>query len=177
LLNKPAGVITAGKDVCAQTVMDCVPKALSRRKVLPVGRLDKDTTGLLLLTNDGELAHRLLSPKRRVIKEYHAHVEGRLDEDDVLAFARGIALPDCTAKGARMRILSASPAASAAALWLEEGKYHQAKRMFAACGHKVLTLRRVAFGPLRLPDDLPGGACRELTPAEVAALREAVQLL
>jgi len=174
LLHKPAGVLTAARDSRTRTVMELVPEALSRRNVLPVGRLDKDTTGLLLLTNDGGLAHSLLSPKRHVLKEYHVRAEGTLDESDVLAFAAGMIFSDFTAKSAEMRILSASAAVSEAIVWLAEGKHHQVKRMFAARGHPVLCLHRVAFGSLRLPDDLPEGAYRALTAPEVEALREDV---
>ncbi len=175
LLHKPAGVLTAAKDRKAATVMSLVPEALSRRKVLPVGRLDKDTTGALLLTNDGELAHRLLSPKRHVQKEYHALVEGQLTQADVLSFQQGIALSDFVAKPASMKVVSATSQESQAVVWLLEGKFHQVKRMFAALSHPVLRLHRAAFGPLRLPADLPQGAYRELTHQEIAALRQAAQ--
>ena len=171
MLHKPAGVLTAARDSRAQTVMELVPPAFSRRQVLPVGRLDKDTTGLLLLTNDGELAHRLLAPGRHVLKEYHVQVEGLLQEADVHAFAQGMSLSDFTAKPAQMRILSASPVTSEAAVWLAEGKFHQVKRMFAACGCAVTRLHRDAFGPLRL--DVPLGEHRPLTAAEINALRQA----
>lgn len=172
LFHKPAGVLTAARDSRAQTVMDFLPEAFAHRKVLPVGRLDKDSTGLLLLTNDGELAHFLLSPKRHVLKEYRVRVEGCLTEAAVHAFADGIPLSDFTAKPAQMRILLADDEHSDAVVWLSEGKFHQVKRMFAACGHSVLSLHRTAFGSLLLPDDLPQGAYRELTPAELAALQK-----
>lgn len=175
LLHKPAGVLTAARDSRAATVMSLVPETLAKRKVLPVGRLDKDTTGLLLLTNDGELAHHLLAPKRHVQKEYHAVVEGLLTEESANAFANGITLSDFIAQPARMQILSATQAQSEAVVWLSEGKFHQVKRMFAACGHPVLRLHRVGFGALRLPEDLPEGKYRELTAAEIAALKKAAQ--
>lgn len=174
ILHKPAGILTAARDAHATTVMALLPEALSRRKVLPVGRLDKDTTGVLLLTNDGELAHRLLSPKRHVTKEYHAWVAGELTSTDVTAFAEGIALSDFTAKPAQMRIISSSATQSQATLWLCEGKFHQVRRMFASRGHEVLALHRAAFGSLPL-GDLPEGKYRELTSPEVALLREAAQ--
>lgn len=175
LLHKPAGVLTAARDNRASTVMELVPEALLCRKVLPVGRLDKDTTGILFLTNDGELAHRLLSPKRHVVKEYHALVEGMLSPGDVEAFAGGMALSDFVAQPAEMRIVEASQGGSRAVLFLKEGKFHQVKRMFAARGHPVISLHRTAFGPLRLPEDLPPGGYRELSPEEVEALRRAVK--
>lgn len=171
LLHKPAGVLTAARDSRASTVMELLPEAAARRKVLPVGRLDKDTTGLLLLTNDGELAHRLLSPKRHVWKTYQATVEGRLAESDKAAFAQGMELSDFTAKPARLTMIAAGDAQSQAEVEVREGKFHQVKRMFAARGHEVLALHRVSFGSLRLPDDLPQGAYRELTTDELAALR------
>ena len=173
MLHKPAGILTAARDAKAATVMDLVPDALARRDVLPVGRLDKDTTGLLLLTNDGELAHRLLSPKRHVWKEYIATVDGPLDEADVAAFAEGMALSDFTAKPAELQILCSTPTESRALVRLSEGKFHQVKRMFGARGREVLTLHRETFGTLRL--DIPLGECSPLRSDELAALRNAAQ--
>ena len=174
MLHKPAGVLTAARDGRATTVMDLVPPALLRRHVLPVGRLDKDTTGLLLLTNDGALAHALLAPGRHVWKRYVARVTGRLDGEDVAAFAAGVSLSDFTALPAGLTVLSADEEESRAAVEVREGKYHQIKRMFSARGHEVVALHRASFGPLRLPDDLPPGGLRRLAPGEVAALRAAV---
>ena len=174
MLNKPAGVLTAARDSRAGTVMDLVPEALLRRKVLPVGRLDKDTTGLLVLTNDGALAHALLDPRRHVWKRYIARVSGRLDQADAEAFAAGVALDDFVAKPAKLVILRAEETESLAAVELREGKFHQVKRMFLSRGHEVRTLHRAAFGPLTLPDELlPGGFC-ELSAAQVRALKAAV---
>ncbi len=174
MLHKPAGVLTAARDSRAGTVMDLVPEALLRRKVLPVGRLDKDTTGLLVLTNDGALAHALLDPKRHVWKRYIARVSGRLDEADAEAFAAGVALDGFVAKPASLVILRADEAESLAEVELREGKFHQVKRMFLARGHEVQTLHRAAFGPLTLPDGLqPGGLC-ELSAAQVRSLKAAV---
>ncbi|NLV58467.1 MAG: rRNA pseudouridine synthase [Clostridiales bacterium] len=175
LLHKPAGVLTAARDHRARTVMTLVPDSLLRRKVLPVGRLDKDTTGALLFTNDGELAHRLLAPGRHVLKEYHAWVEGALDEDDVTAFAQGLQLSDFTAQPAQLTISGVSAEKSLGVLLLSEGKFHQVKRMFASRGHEVISLHRAAFGPLRL-QDLPQGAWRVLTASEIRTLREAAGL-
>lgn len=174
LLYKPAGILTAARDSRAGTVMDLLPRALSHRKVLPVGRLDKDTTGLLLLTNDGALAHALIDPKRHVWKRYVALVEGMLDDADCSAFAQGMALSDFVAKPATLRILQASETESTGAVELREGKFHQVKRMFQARGHAVKALHREAFGPLDLPKGMrPGDFC-ELTPEQVQALRAAV---
>ena len=175
LLYKPSGVLTAARDSRAQTVMDLLPAALSRRKVLPVGRLDKDTTGLLILTNDGALAHSLLDPKRHVWKRYIATVQGRLTEADVLAFEQGIALSDFEAKPAGLTIVEAGDETSIGEVRVREGKFHQVKRMFGSRGHEVLKLHRAAFGPLTLPDGMqPGDYCK-LTDEQVQLLRDAVQ--
>lgn len=171
MLHKPAGVLTAARDRNAPTVMALVPEALLKRDVLPVGRLDKDTTGLLLLTNDGELAHRLLSPKRHVPKCYVALVEGGLTQADVAAFAAGITLTDFTAKPALLTILESAADQSRASVRLEEGKFHQVKRMFGARGHEVIRLHRESFGPLTL--DIREGDCRPLTAQEIGRLRMA----
>lgn len=173
LLHKPAGVLTAARDARAPTVMDLVPEALRRRDVLPVGRLDKDTTGLLLLTNDGALAHRLLSPQRHVWKTYLATVDGLLTDADAAAFSQGVSLSDFTALPARLTIVSAGAGESRARVEVREGKFHQVKRMFMARGFTVLALHREAFGPLRL--DVEAGRCRALTPDEVRALQTAAQ--
>lgn len=175
LLFKPVGVLTAARDSHAQTVMDLLPEALSRRKVLPVGRLDKDTTGLLLLTNDGALAHALLDPKRHVWKRYIARVEGRLDESDIAVFAKGVPLSDFTAKPAGLRIIEAGEETSLAEVEVREGKFHQVKRMFGARGHEVLTLHRAQFGPLTLPQDLQAGDFLKLTAEQVQQLRDAAK--
>lgn len=173
MFHKPAGVLTAARDGRAQTVMDLVPPALLRRRVLPVGRLDKDTTGLLLLTNDGALAHALLAPGRHVWKRYVACATGQLDEEDIAAFAAGVPLSDFTALPASLTILCTDENESKAAVEVREGKYHQVKRMFSARGHEVIALHRASFGPLLLPEDLPPGGLRELSPSEVSALRVA----
>lgn len=176
LLYKPAGVLTAARDSRAQTVMDLLPPALSRRKVLPVGRLDKDTTGLLVLTNDGALAHALLDPKRHVWKRYIALVEGRLTEDDIRAFSQGIPLSDFVAQPAALRILRADEEQSEAEVEVREGKFHQVKRMFAARGHEVLSLHRAAFGPLTLPDSMRPGDFARLSDEQIQLLQNAVQM-
>lgn len=174
MLHKPAGVLTAARDGRAQTVMDLVPPALLHRRVLPVGRLDKDTTGILILTNDGALAHALLAPGRHVWKRYVACVTGQLDGEDTAAFAAGVPLSDFTALPATLTILCADESESRAVVEVREGKYHQIKRMFSARGHEVTALHRASFGPLELPDDLPPGGLRRLSADEVAALRAAV---
>ena len=175
LLYKPSGVLTAARDSHAQTVMDLLPEALSRRKVLPVGRLDKDTTGLLLLTNDGALAHSLLDPKRHVWKKYIARVEGRLAEADIQAFEAGVELSDFTAKPAKLTILEAGDAESTGEVEVREGKFHQVKRMFSARGHEVLALHRASFGPLTIPEGMQPGDFIKLSQEQVALLQSAVQ--
>ena len=136
---------------------------------MPVGRLDKDTTGLLLLTCDGELNHRLLSPGRHVEKRYRAVTDGTLTQEDVEAFAAGMDLGDFTAQPAQLTILGPS----LAEVVIAEGKFHQVKRMFEAVGKEVLELHRSAFGPLELDPALAEGQWRELTAEEEKALREA----
>ena len=172
MMYKPAGVLTAARDPKQPTVMDLLPEVYRRIGCMPVGRLDKDTTGILVFTCDGEMNHRLLSPGRHVEKCYRALTEGALDEADVERFAAGIALGDFTARPAELRILR-SGETSLAEVTITEGKFHQVRRMFSAVGHEVLELHRVSFGPLELPADLPEGAWRELKEEELAALRQA----
>ena len=172
MLNKPAGVITATEDRRLETVLDLLPEALRRRGPGPVGRLDRDVTGLVLLTTDGQLAHRLISPRWKAEKLYRARCEGRLDESAVAAFAAGIALSDFTARPARLTILEADDAASVAEVALTEGKFHQVKRMFAAVGHPLVALRRVAIGGLALDGALAEGEWRALDAGEIAALKQ-----
>lgn len=171
MLHKPAGLLSATEDSRQPTVLDLLPPELKRRGLFPVGRLDRDTTGLLLLTDDGPLAHRLLSPKKHVDKVYLAQVEGRVDEDDVRALASGMALAD----GLRCLPAGLEPLGdgSACRVTLREGKYHQVKRMLAARGKPVRSLRRLSVGPLALDGDLEPGKWRFLTPQEAARLREA----
>ena len=168
LLHKPAGVLTATEDRRQPTVLELLPPELRRIDLAPVGRLDKDTEGLLLLTNDGELTHRLLSPRYHVDKRYLARVDGDLSPADVSAFAAGMTLPDglvCLPAG-----LELLPQPRTCIVTLREGKFHQVKRMLAACGAPVLYLKRLSMGPLTLPDDLPPGAYRLLTDEEISAL-------
>ena len=168
MLHKPAGVLSAVEDKRQKTVLDLLPEELQRRNLSPVGRLDKDTEGLLLLTNDGELTHRLLSPRHHVDKVYYARVEGRLEEADCAAFAAGITLGDgleCMPAG--LEILSDSEAL----VTLQEGKFHQVKRMLAFCGKPVVYLKRLSMGPLRLDESLQPGEFRHLTEEEEKLLR------
>lgn len=168
MMHKPGGVLSATEDGRGETVLDLLPPELRRLGLFPVGRLDKDTEGLLLLTNDGELTHRLLSPRYHVDKRYLARVDGDLSPADVSAFAAGMTLPDglvCLPAG-----LELLPQPRTCIVTLREGKFHQVKRMLAACGAPVLYLKRLSMGPLTLPDDLPPGAYRLLTDEEISAL-------
>ena len=173
MLHKPAGVLTATEDKRQPTVLELLPAPLRRRGLAPVGRLDKDTEGLLLLTDDGELTHRLLSPRYHVDKRYYARVDGTLDAADEAAFAAGMTLDDgleCLPAGLERL------APGACIVTLREGKFHQVKRMLAARGAPVLYLKRLSMGPLVLDGTLAIGAYRELTDEETAALRCAVGL-
>ena len=168
LLHKPAGVLTATEDKRQPTVLDLVPESCRRRGLAPVGRLDKDTEGLLLLTDDGELTHRLLSPKYHVDKVYYARVEGTPDAGDAAAFAAGLQLDDgLQCLPARLEPLGPGECL----VTLREGKFHQVKRMLAARGKPVLYLKRLAMGPLQLEAELMPGQCRLLTDQELMALR------
>lgn len=174
MLNKPAGYLSATEDGRGETVLDLLPRELQRQGLFPVGRLDKDTEGLLLLTNEGVLAHALLSPKRHVDKVYYARTAGRLTEEDCRAFAAGMSLEDgLRCLPARLEILSAGEE-SEARVTLREGKFHQVKRMLAARGKPVAYLERVEMGGLPLDPGLPRGAFRFLTEEEVAELRTLV---
>lgn len=167
MLHKPAGVLTATEDRKQSTVLDLLPPELRRIGLAPVGRLDKDTEGLLLLTNDGELAHRLLSPKYHVDKRYLARVDGELSATDAEAFARGMTLGDgleCLPAG--LEVLPDR----VCIVTLREGKFHQVKRMLAARGAPVLYLKRLSMGPLTLDDSLAAGAYRLLRAEEISAL-------
>jgi 16S rRNA pseudouridine516 synthase len=176
MLHKPAGVITAAADPRAATVMDLLPPLYAACGCMPAGRLDKDTEGLLLLTNDGALAHRVLSPKAGIAKRYLAEVDGPLDAGDALAFAQGLPLAGFTALPATLAVLESRPDGARALCDVREGKYHQVKRMFAARGRTVTCLKRLSIGPLELDAALEPGAYRELTPGEAAALYAATGL-
>lgn len=194
LLHKPAGYVSATEDTREKTVLELVPKD-GRRNLFPVGRLDKDTEGLLLITDDGQLAHQLLSPKKHVDKTYFAVTEGKVVPEDIGKIREGVdigdeeltlpgkleilkvweedetaggeAKPDTSCEGEK----TSSPWRSEILLTIHEGRFHQVKRMMEAVGKKVIYLKRISMGPLTLPDDLPKGQARELTPDELAALK------
>ena len=168
MMDKPAGVLSATEDGKQKTVLDLVSPEMRRMGLFPVGRLDKDTEGLLLLTNDGNLTHKLLSPKYHVDKVYYARVEGCLETSDIEAFAAGMVLGDglvCLPAG--LEILSDHEAL----VTLQEGKFHQVKRMLACRGKPVQYLKRLRMGPLILDEKLPCGAFRPLRTEEIEVLR------
>ena len=173
MLNKPAGVISATEDQSCQTVVDLI-KDKKRKDLFPVGRLDKDTEGLLLITNDGALAHRLLSPKKHVDKCYFARICGKVTEEDVRSFEKGVNIgsqeqPEITMPG-KLEIIT-SDDISKIRLTIQEGKFHQVKRMFTAIGSEVLFLKRITFGALPLDQSLKTGEYRALTKEEISILQ------
>lgn len=203
LLHKPAGYVSATEDTREKTVLDLVPKD-GRRNLFPVGRLDKDTEGLLLITDDGQLAHQLLSPKKHVDKTYFAVTEGKVVPEDIEKIRLGVDIGDeeptlpgkleilrtweenvdrKNIEGESGAVIANSNAAGHKAdpegsIWcseilltIHEGRFHQVKRMMEAVGKKVIYLKRISMGSLTLPDDLPKGQARELTPDELAALK------
>ncbi|MDK2855004.1 MAG: rRNA pseudouridine516 synthase [Bacillota bacterium] len=172
MMYKPRGVLSATEDRSAKVVLDLISPQYRAFRPFPVGRLDKDTEGLLLLTNDGQLAHGLLSPRRHVAKTYYAVVRGTVTESDVEAFAHGVVLDDgYRTLPASLKILRSGPE-SEVELVVYEGKYHQVKRMFQALGKEVTYLKRIAMGPLVLDEALKPGGYRELTPEEIGRLRQ-----
>ena len=167
MMNKAAGYLTATEDKKAATVFDLLETKYHRMGVFPVGRLDKDSEGLLLLTNDGELAHRLLSPKNHVDKLYYIRYQGTFDGDAPKRFAEGLHIDgNYQCMPAKLELLPEQ----GAYVTVQEGRYHQVKRMVQACGAEVAFLKRLAIGPLRLDEELHTGAYRELTEQEVQKL-------
>ena len=176
MLNKPQGVLTAARDARQRTVMDLLPPLYAAMGCMPAGRLDKDTEGLLVITSDGQLAHRIISPKKDVTKVYFARVDGVLDESDVAAFAAGLHIDDSDgtfdARPAGLTILSTDGASSEVRVRVSEGKYHQVKRMLSSRGAPVTYLKRERIGALALDPALAPGQWRELTDEEVALLEQ-----
>lgn len=173
MLNKPAGVLSAARDRNAETVLDLI-KDNNRKDLFPVGRLDKDTEGLLLITNDGMLSHELLSPSKHVDKVYFARVRGQMTEREVKAFADGLVIDeDFTALPGKLVILSYDDVndESMVEVTIHEGKFHQVKRMFEAVNSEVLYLKRLSMGPLKLDEALNTGEYRQLTQDEIDALK------
>jgi 16S rRNA pseudouridine516 synthase len=173
MLNKPQGVISATEDERDETVIDLLDIDYQVFKPAPVGRLDKDTEGLLLLTNDGELNHMLLSPKRHVPKKYFAKIEGVVSEEDIIKFSKGVVLEDgYETLPAELKIIKAEEISEIEVI-LYEGKFHQVKRMFEAVDKKVVFLKRIEMGTLKLDENLKCGEYRELTSEELELLRNA----
>ena len=172
MMNKPQGVISATEDPKHRTVLDLLDEYARAKEVFPVGRLDIDTHGLLLLTNDGQLAHALLSPKRHVDKTYLAQVEGIMSQEDVDTFAKGISLKDFTCQPAKLELVSVDSVKnqSLVRVTIAEGKFHQVKRMVAYCGKEVVDLQRLTMGTLVLDENLERGEWRRLTREELENL-------
>lgn len=169
MMNKPAGILSAARDARARTVVDLLPADMQRRGLFPAGRLDKDTEGLLIITDDGTFAHRMLAPKSHVFKLYEAVLAAPVSDEDIARFENGLELNDMTCLPAELRVLK--PGENPLVLVkIREGKFHQVKRMFLALGNEVLHLKRVQIGTLRLDETLASGAVRELTPTELAAV-------
>ncbi len=166
MLHKPAGVLSASRDARQRTVLDLVPAELSRRGLFPAGRLDRDTTGLLLLTDDGDFAHRMLAPKNRVPKRYRAVLDRPAEEADRARFAAGIAEGGELFAPAVLEADGDDPLA--AYVTLTEGKYHEVKRMFHACGKEVVALERLSIGALELDKGLKPGEIKRLTVEEAS---------
>lgn len=171
MMNKPQGVLSASFDKKAKTVVDLIHEKYQIFNPFPAGRLDKDTEGLLILTNDGVLAHEILSPKKHVPKKYYARIEGKVGQEDVEAFKKGVVLEDdYQTLPAELEILSGDQG-SEIALTIHEGKYHQVKRMFQAVGKKVIYLKRLSMGNLSLDDGLSPGEYREISKLEIKKLK------
>jgi 16S rRNA pseudouridine516 synthase len=173
MMNKPRGYLSATEDAVQKTVLDLLEYEDLIYKPFPVGRLDKDTEGLLLLTNDGQLAHQLTSPKKHIPKKYFATILGEVTEEDIHTFQKGVLLDDgYQTKPGKLEIMESGPK-STIYLTITEGKFHQVKRMFEAVGKKVSYLKRVEMGPLQLDEDLLTGEYRELTEEEIQQLKNA----
>ncbi len=170
MLNKPAGVVSATTDNHCTTVVELIESS-KKKNLFPVGRLDKDTEGLLLITDDGELAHRLLSPKKHVPKTYYARIKGRVTGEDIAIFDKGIKLEEeFTTLPARLDVLQTGEV-SEIEITIYEGKFHQIKRMFEAVGKEVVYLKRLSMGELKLDETLEPGKYRKLTQAELNKLK------
>lgn len=168
MLNKPKGYVSATEDREHETVLALVPEEYAGRDIFPAGRLDRDTTGLMVITDDGTLAHNILAPKKHVQKVYHVEIDIPVTEEMVRGFAEGVELNDGVCKEAGLEITGEH----SAKVTLKEGRYHQIKRMFGCFGAKVTQLHRLAMGNLWLPEDLPEGQCRELTEEELKLLQQ-----
>ena len=177
MMNKPQGVISATEDPKHKTVLDLLDDYARAKEVFPVGRLDIDTHGLLLLTNDGKLAHALLSPKRHVDKTYLARINGVMTDADVETLAQGVPLKDFTCQPAKLELVSidTEKEESLVRVTIAEGKFHQLKRMVAYCSKEVVDLQRLTMGTLTLDENLKRGEWRRLTKEELEGMLESVQ--
>ena len=172
MMNKPQGVISASDSEDDETVVDLVPDELFRKGLFPAGRLDKDTTGFVLITDDGDFAHKILSPKNHIFKTYLARLQHELTQNDIETLEKGITLADgTTLKEAKVEILE-NTQTPLIKIMICEGKYHQVKRMFAATGNKVISLHRSKMGELELDPDLKSGECREITSEELLKVQK-----
>lgn len=173
MLHKPNGVVTASKDKKLPTVMDLLPPDIQSNQLYAIGRLDRDTTGLLLLTDNGPLGFQLLHPQYHVDKTYQVKVNGPLTSEHIQRFKDGIVFLDgTTCKPAQLEILSSSPTESHASITISEGKFHQVKKMFLSVGVKVTSLKRVQFGDFTLDPELAEGRCRSLNPEELELIKK-----
>ena len=164
MLNKPKGIVSASEDSRNKTVVDILPEEYKRKNIFPAGRLDKDTVGFVLITDDGDFAHRILSPKNHIEKTYVAEIEKNLSDEDIEKFENGITLGDGTVcLSAKVRMLEDN----LAEIKIVEGRYHQVKRMFASLGNKVVSLKRTSKGKLKLDENLAEGECRLLNKEEL----------
>ena len=163
VLNKPQGYISATEDRTAKTVLDLVPEQYMRKGLFPAGRLDKDTTGMMIITDDGEFAHNILAPRKHIEKTYRVQIDIDITEEMKEKFKQGIILKDHVCCPATIVVEDKNTAL----ITITEGKYHQIKRMFGCFGAKVVNLHRISMGGLQLPSDLKEGQCRELTAEEL----------
>ncbi|MBU3127202.1 pseudouridine synthase [Clostridium tagluense] len=173
IMNKPAGVVSATVDNHDETVIDLLDEQYHSFKPFPIGRLDKDTVGLLLITNDGELNHKLIAPKNHVDKVYYAEINKFIDEKDISTFKNGVVIDDgYKCMPAILEVLNANENGSEVMVTIQEGKFHQVKRMFESVNKKVVFLRRISFGPLKLDESLSEGQYRELSEEEINSLKQ-----
>ena len=173
IMNKPSGVVSATVDNHDETVIDLIDKEYHAFKPFPIGRLDKDTVGLLLITNDGELNHKLIAPKNHVDKVYYAEINKCIDAKDIATFKKGVVLDDgYKCMPAILEVLNANENGSEVMVTIQEGKFHQVKRMFESVDKKVVFLRRISFGPLKLDENLSEGQYRELSEEELNLLKQ-----
>ncbi|MGV8980522.1 pseudouridine synthase [Clostridium sp.] len=172
IMNKPSGVISATVDNHDETVIDLIDEQYHAFKPFPIGRLDKDTVGLLLITNDGELNHKLIAPKNHVDKVYYAEINKFIDASDIATFKKGVVIDDgYKCMPSILKVLNANENGSEVMITIQEGKFHQVKRMFESVDKKVVFLRRTSFGPLKLDENLAEGQYRELSEEELNSLK------